>query len=323
MSLQFQIKRGVEASIPALASGEMYFATDTGVLHIGNGGNTVVKALLTGSILESQVTGLVADLGLKAPLASPALTGAPTAPTAAGGTNTTQLATTAFVHSAVISISLSTLLDVLIVSAANRNLLIYNTSAGKWENQFLVAADIPNLAASIITSGTLALARGGTNADLSATGGTSQVLKQTSVGGNVTVGQLASTDLSDASSLATLTGAQTLTNKRITKRVVALADATSFTLSADTADMNTQANTQTAGTLTANVPSGTPTDGQQLIFRIKSTNVQTYSWNAIFRGSTTTALPTASTGTSKTDYLGFIYNGADSKWDLVAYDAGR
>lgn len=40
-------------------------------------------------------------LALKAPLASPALTGTPTAPTAAGGTNTTQLATTAFVAVAV------------------------------------------------------------------------------------------------------------------------------------------------------------------------------------------------------------------------------
>ncbi len=36
-----------------------------------------------------------------APLASPALSGVPTAPTASGGTNTTQLATTAFVQSAV------------------------------------------------------------------------------------------------------------------------------------------------------------------------------------------------------------------------------
>ncbi len=37
----------------------------------------------------------------KAPLASPALTGTPTAPTAAGGTNTTQLATTAFVKAEI------------------------------------------------------------------------------------------------------------------------------------------------------------------------------------------------------------------------------
>jgi len=46
---------------------------------------------------ESQVTGLIADLAAKAPLASPALTGAPTAPTASVDTNTTQVATTAFV----------------------------------------------------------------------------------------------------------------------------------------------------------------------------------------------------------------------------------
>ena len=40
-------------------------------------------------------------LALKAPLASPALTGTPTAPTAAQSTNNTQIATTAFVKSAV------------------------------------------------------------------------------------------------------------------------------------------------------------------------------------------------------------------------------
>ena len=38
------------------------------------------------------------EVALKAPLASPALTGTPTAPTATLGTNTTQLATTAFVE---------------------------------------------------------------------------------------------------------------------------------------------------------------------------------------------------------------------------------
>jgi hypothetical protein len=43
----------------------------------------------------------VADVSGAAPLASPALTGIPIAPTAASGTNTTQLATTAFVSNAV------------------------------------------------------------------------------------------------------------------------------------------------------------------------------------------------------------------------------
>lgn len=46
----------------------------------------------------SDVSGLEAALTAKAPLASPALTGSPTAPTAASGTNTTQIATTAFVQ---------------------------------------------------------------------------------------------------------------------------------------------------------------------------------------------------------------------------------
>jgi len=39
------------------------------------------------------------QLGTKAPTASPTFTGTPAAPTAASGTNTTQLATTAFVQS--------------------------------------------------------------------------------------------------------------------------------------------------------------------------------------------------------------------------------
>jgi len=53
------------------------------------------------AIAQTDVTNLTSDLALKAPLASPALTGTPTAPTATAGTNTTQIATTAFVTGAV------------------------------------------------------------------------------------------------------------------------------------------------------------------------------------------------------------------------------
>ena len=47
-----------------------------------------------------------------------------------------------------------------------------------------------------LTTGFVSLARGGTASDLSATGGTSQVLRQSSIGAAVTVSQLAFSDLS-------------------------------------------------------------------------------------------------------------------------------
>jgi len=55
----------------------------------------------TGSQAISTVTGLQTALDAKAPTASPAFTGSPSAPTPAGGTNSTQLATTAFVQAAI------------------------------------------------------------------------------------------------------------------------------------------------------------------------------------------------------------------------------
>lgn len=119
-------------------------------------------------------------------------------------------------------------------------------------------------------------------------------------------------------SIVTYSGTETLTNKDIVERVVSIADATSITINADTTDIATQANTQTAGTLTVNAPTGTPVNGQKLVLRLQSTNVQTFSWNAIFTGSTDLVLPTASSGSSKYDYVGFIYNSTASKWQLLA-----
>lgn len=68
----------------------------------------------------------------------------------------------------------------------------------------LVATDIPTFPASQITSGQLALARGGTGSDLSGTGGSSQVLKQVSIGAAVTVAQLAFSDISGSVAAAQL-----------------------------------------------------------------------------------------------------------------------
>jgi len=64
---------------------------------------TIMNADLNASaeIAQSKISGLSTSLGLKADLASPALTGVPVAPTAAAATNTTQIATTAYVRAEV------------------------------------------------------------------------------------------------------------------------------------------------------------------------------------------------------------------------------
>ena len=56
-----------------------------------------------GSDVETQISGIpsASDLAAKAGLASPTFTGTPAAPTAAQGTNTTQVATTAYVQAEV------------------------------------------------------------------------------------------------------------------------------------------------------------------------------------------------------------------------------
>jgi hypothetical protein len=117
-----------------------------------------------------------------------------------------------------------------------------------------------------------------------------------------------------------------LTTTQVSKigntRVVGLADGTSITPTADTADMNTHVNTQAVGALTVNAASGTPVNGQRLTLRIKSTNVQTFTWNAVYRGSTTRPLTAATTGASRTDYWDFIFNSTDVKWDLMNINLG-
>lgn len=85
---------------------------------------------------------------------------------------------------------------------------------------------------------------------------------------------------------------------------------------------NYSVNTATGGTFTVNAPTGTPVEGQRLTLRLKCTNSQTYSWNAIYRGSTSAALPATSTGSGLNDYLGFIYNSTDTKWDFVSTVTG-
>jgi hypothetical protein len=83
------------ASNPTLASGELGGETDTGKLKLGNG-STAWNSLpyQVGVTSVNGNTGVVTGL---APTASPTFTGVPLSTTAAVDTNTTQIATTAYV----------------------------------------------------------------------------------------------------------------------------------------------------------------------------------------------------------------------------------
>jgi len=106
----------------------------------------------------------------------------------------------------------------------------------------------------------------------------------------------------------------TLTNKRVTPRVTTEASSATPTPNGDTTDEYCL--TALAAGATFGAPTGTPTDGQALLIRIKDNGgAQTLAYNAIYRAIGVT-LPTT-TVAAKTIYLGMFYNSADSKWDVV------
>lgn len=122
--------------------------------------------------------------------------------------------------------------------------------------------------------------------------------------------------ITGADELAALALAQTFTNKRITARVNTITSSATPTPAGDTTDEFTVTAQAAAAAFAA--PTGTPTDGQKLIIRIKdNATARALTWNAIYRASTDISLP-ITTVVSKTMYLGFIYNSTDSTWDLVA-----
>jgi len=108
---------------------------------------------------------------------------------------------------------------------------------------------------------------------------------------------------------------QTLTNKRIDARVSSTASASSVT--PDVSSFDQYAFTALAAGLTINAPTGTPVDGNKLVFRILDNGTtRTLTWNATYTAIGVT-LPTATTA-NKMTYVGCIYNAANTRWDVIA-----
>mgnify|MGYP001163753613 CR=1 FL=1 len=91
--------------------------------------------------LDGLTSDIQTQLDLKAALASPDLTGNPTAPTQSASDNSTKLATTAYVDGQVATENeLSELNDVTIAGIADANYLMYDNAASVWKNKAISGA---------------------------------------------------------------------------------------------------------------------------------------------------------------------------------------
>ena len=175
-----------------------------------------------------------------------------------------------------------------------------------WNGSDFVTTSTTTINLATEVSGTLPIANGGTGATtvpgLLLGNGTSAVTTVTAPSGAV-VGT---------------TDTQTLTNKRITSRVASIASASTITPTGDTADQYNV--TALAVPATVAAPSGTPTDGQKLIIRIKDDGTaRALTWttsSGAYRAIGLTLPPT--TVINKNVYIGCIYNSTDIFWDVVA-----
>lgn len=114
MAVQIQLRRGLSSqwnsSNPILAQGEPGLELDTGRIKIGNSASTWTQLSYSTTLGEDYLSLIAASANfltksdasnIYAPLGSASFVGTPTAPTANAGTNTHQIATTAFVRTEV------------------------------------------------------------------------------------------------------------------------------------------------------------------------------------------------------------------------------
>lgn len=220
----------------------------------------------------------------RAPLASPALTGNPTAVTQAAGNNSTRLATTAFVQTEIASkapLAGPSFTGLVATSGSYR--ATGNVTAGSGQGLELVYAGSIGYVSAYDRSG-------GAYLDLNLRGLVTRLLAS-----GTTVLEAASTNVK--------------LNKKTYTTAVAVAYAASLTI-----DTNAS-NLIKVGTLTGNVTSMTlsnGTEGQFISIRFKQDGT----------GGRTVALPAGSkvdgsiaSGANRTSYLNVTWNATDSRWE--------
>jgi len=113
----------------------------------------------------------------------------------------------------------------------------------------------------------------------------------------------------------TFTATAGVIDTRLNPRVSSTASTASIT--PDLGAYDQYSVTAQAVALTINAPTGTPLNGNKLVFRILDNgSPQTISWNGVYTAIGVT-LPLTTTA-NKTTYVGCIYNSDAVRWDVVA-----
>jgi len=133
--------------VPVLVDGVVKLITSAN-LNLDVVSSYIEDTIANGVTTKAPSQNAVFDaLALKADLASPALTGTPTAPTATGGTNTTQIATTAFVQTAITALSSvyaavagATFTGTVTLSSTAPTFILYESDAAADEKNWRILA---------------------------------------------------------------------------------------------------------------------------------------------------------------------------------------
>ena len=149
MAVQIQLRRDTASNWtsanPTLAAGEFAIETDTDKYKIGDG-STAWTSLGYSSLPSGT-----------APLASPTFTGVPAAPTAAADTNTTQIATTAYVQTELGAVSSDSIADadantkIQVEESSDENIIRFDTAGT--ERMTISAAGVVATAGDLTVGG--------------------------------------------------------------------------------------------------------------------------------------------------------------------------